>query len=281
MLKKALLVTVSAGLLSACANTWDVDAVRGMQPQGGAFETALFNAYADLAAEERTEQDWRDTAGFLEKARLAAAGNTVLPDTAGDRRLTGSVATEVEAARAALLSVLDANARTSSPELAARAQAGYECWVQELEEGHQAEDIAACKQRFDAAMAELTAAPAPAPTPEPAMVPGEYTINFALGKASLDAEAEATLNKAAADYAAARPARVVVAGHTDTVGDTVANLLLSQRRAEAVASYLEAKGVPTDALALEAYGEEQPAVPTGDDAQETRNRRVTITFSGS
>jgi outer membrane protein OmpA-like peptidoglycan-associated protein len=159
--------------------------------------------------------------------------------------------------------------------VAAAAQAGYDCWVQELEENLQPDDIAACKARYDNAMAELVAKPAPV------TVDGDYTVYFPLGRTVLDSDALATLNKVVADWNAAKPARIVVAGHTDTVGQAVPNLLLSQKRAEAVADYLNGKGVPTSALALEAYGEEQPAVKTGDNVKSLENRRVEITFAGA
>ncbi|WP_404381591.1 OmpA family protein [Caenispirillum salinarum] len=275
MFKKALLVSVSAGLLTACASNWDVEGARGMQPQGGAFETALFEGYLDLAAKERSIYDWTDTEYFLEKARAAAAGQTVLPDEVTDRRLPAGSTEEVAAARAALLAELDGGDRQAMPAAAADAQTAYDCWVEELEEDYQPDNIAACKARFDAAMKALTAvAEAPA-------VDGDYTVYFPLGRAVLDSEALATLNKVVADWRAAKPARIVVAGHTDTVGQPVPNLLLSQKRAEAVADYLNDKGIPTADLALEAYGEEQPAVATGDSVKEMRNRRVEITFAGS
>ncbi|EKV30523.1 Outer membrane protein A precursor [Caenispirillum salinarum AK4] len=275
MFKKALLVSVSAGLLTACASNWDVEGARGLQPQGGAFETALYEGYVNLAAEERAEYDWDDAAAFLDKARAAAAGQTVLPDAVADRDLPAGAVDEVAAARAALLAELDGGDRQAMPAVAADAQTAYDCWVQELEENIQPDHIAACKTRFDAAMKALTA------VVEAPAVDGDYTVYFPLGRAVLDGEALATLNKVVADWRAARPARIVVAGHTDTVGQPVPNLLLSQKRAEAVADYLNDKGIPTADLALEAYGEEQPAVATGDGVTEMRNRRVEITFSGS
>lgn len=273
MFKKALIVSVSAGLLSACASNWDVEGTRKLQPQGGPFEKALFAGYADLAAAEKAEYDWNDAAYFLDKSRVAAAGQTVLPDEVAARDLPAEAVAEVTKARAALVEALDAGARQAKAEAAADAQLGYDCWVQELEENLQPDDIAACKQRLDDAMKILTA------EPEPVVVDGAYTVYFPLGQAVLDGAARATLDKVVADWRQAKPARIIVAGHTDTVGQPVPNLLLSQKRAEAVADYLNAKGVPTSSLALEAYGEEQPAKKTGDNVKSVENRRVEITFA--
>jgi len=70
----------------------------------------------------------------------------------------------------------------------------------------------------------------------------------------------------------------VISGHTDTTGADQRNMLLSQRRAEAVADSLSMLGVPPRDMALEAYGEEQLQIKTPDDMVEARNRRVEIVF---
>jgi hypothetical protein len=57
--------------------------------------------------------------------------------------------------------MFDRGGRTLAPDQTATAQVQFDCWVQELEENIQADDIAACRDRFDAVVAELdTALPA-------------------------------------------------------------------------------------------------------------------------
>ena len=51
---------------------------------------------------------------------------------------------------------------------------------------------------------------------------------------------------------------------------------LSQRRADAVAGYLEKQGVPKSALDVKWFGKEHPRVPTPDGVREPQNRRVEI-----
>jgi outer membrane protein OmpA-like peptidoglycan-associated protein len=76
------------------------------------------------------------------------------------------------------------------------------------------------------------------------------------------------------------PARVMVIGYTDTSGPSDYNILLSQRRAEAVARALAQRGIASEVMTLEAYGEERLAVPTADGVVEKMNRRVEIMFKG-
>jgi outer membrane protein OmpA-like peptidoglycan-associated protein len=67
----------------------------------------------------------------------------------------------------------------------------------------------------------------------------------------------------------------LVEGHTDSVGEDVDNLSLSDRRAEAVAQVLsEEFNVPAENLTTQGYGEQHLKVPT--DGPERRNRRVSI-----
>ena len=66
----------------------------------------------------------------------------------------------------------------------------------------------------------------------------------------------------------------LIEGHTDSVGEDVDNLSLSDRRAEAVAQVLsEEFNVPAENLTTQGYGEQHLKVPT--DGPERRNRRVT------
>jgi len=70
--------------------------------------------------------------------------------------------------------------------------------------------------------------------------------------------------------------RVEIAGHTDNVGTPTANLSLSQRRAQAVLSYLSAHGVPTTRLRARGYGETKPLLANDSEAHRAQNRRIEL-----
>jgi OmpA-OmpF porin, OOP family len=73
-----------------------------------------------------------------------------------------------------------------------------------------------------------------------------------------------------------------IEGHTDTVGSADTNKTLSQRRAEAVVSYLTSK-YQIDASRLQAIGmgEDGLLVSTPANTPEARNRRVLVVNVGS
>lgn len=111
---------------------------------------------------------------------------------------------------------------------------------------------------------------------------GSATINFVTGSDELDASAVKVINDLAsimARCAEEANLKAVIGGHTDSSGDAVANLGLSQRRAIAVRRELIARGVPPTALKSVGYGAEQPIADNETEEGRTKNRRTTITWS--
>lgn len=68
--------------------------------------------------------------------------------------------------------------------------------------------------------------------------------------------------------------KVEIQGYTDSTGTVEYNLELSQRRAEAVESYLEAKGVDPETVSAKGYGAANPVAPNDTPAGRAQNRRV-------
>lgn len=68
--------------------------------------------------------------------------------------------------------------------------------------------------------------------------------------------------------------RIKIAGHTDSQGGEQNNLILSKKRAEAVRDFLIQRGVTTDRIIVQYFGETKP-VATNDTAEgRAKNRRV-------
>lgn len=85
----------------------------------------------------------------------------------------------------------------------------------------------------------------------------QRTVYFAFDSAKLDAVGKAKLDRLAGQITGSRSvlgARIV--GYADPIGDAKYNLMLSKRRAEAVAYYLASKGVINTSVAdVRALGE--------------------------
>jgi peptidoglycan-associated lipoprotein len=68
--------------------------------------------------------------------------------------------------------------------------------------------------------------------------------------------------------------RITIEGHCDERGTREYNLALGERRANAVASYLEARGVSPTRIQTISWGKERPEAFGTDESSYSRNRRA-------
>jgi outer membrane protein OmpA-like peptidoglycan-associated protein len=68
--------------------------------------------------------------------------------------------------------------------------------------------------------------------------------------------------------------RIGIEGHTDNVGSDDANMILSQHRAQAVATWLTQHGIEASRVDAHGYGASRPIVPNGTASGRAANRRV-------
>ena len=115
-------------------------------------------------------------------------------------------------------------------------------------------------------------------------------VTFAFGKANLKPQAKATLDGIYGEIAQVNNANVAVAGYTDRIGNDAFNVKLSQRRADSVANYLVAKGVPAQSISAVGHGKANPVTGSTCDAVKGRkaliaclapDRRVEIAVNGT
>ena len=271
-LLKILGVVGALGVLAAC--TSDLQRIRTTEPSGGtAFTQALTKEYRDLAVFEADEMfDWRDAGYYARRGLAAAGGEVVLPEDPVNRDLPEDSLSEINDVRVRLLAALDGGARDNKPEIAARAQSRFDCWLEQQEENFQEDHISACRDELLAALAELEAAPAPAP----AVAPAVYLVLFDFDKSNINDAAQAVINQVIADFNANKSTAISVTGHTDRAGSAAYNEKLSERRADAVREALIAGGIPAEAITTAWKGESENAVPTEDGVREQANRRAEI-----
>ena len=103
-----------------------------------------------------------------------------------------------------------------------------------------------------------------------------YLVFFDFNRADLTGRAREIIGEAAQNSRRVQSTRIEVAGHADRSGSPQYNQRLSQRRAEAVASELVARGVNRGEIGVSAFGESRPLVQTADGVREPQNRRVEI-----
>ena len=133
-----------------------------------------------------------------------------------------------------------------------------------------------------------------APVVAPEVVSKTFSLNndvtFAFGKANLKPQAQAVLEGIYGEIAQVKSAKVAVAGYTDRIGSEQFNLKLSQKRADSVANYLVARGLPAQDISATGYGKANPVTGSTCDAVKGRkaliaclapDRRVEIAVNGT
>jgi outer membrane protein OmpA-like peptidoglycan-associated protein len=104
------------------------------------------------------------------------------------------------------------------------------------------------------------------------------SITFGLNSADLNAQFYNALDGVSMVLKEYDKTVVEVAGHTDSSGSDQYNLGLSERRAQAVASYLSSHGVKSQRLMPIGAGETHPVASNDTEQGRASNRRVELTI---
>jgi OOP family OmpA-OmpF porin len=118
--------------------------------------------------------------------------------------------------------------------------------------------------------------PPPPPPPPHVEAQRSFQVFFDFNKSDITAAAAKVIQAASDNVKAGHVTRIVVTGHTDTVGSAQYNQGLSERRAAAVKQQLVADGVGADGISTTGVGKTGLLVPTADGVREAQNRRAEI-----
>jgi OmpA-OmpF porin, OOP family len=250
---------------------------RSLNPGGSAFQRSLYEGYMEHAEYDYGPlmMDFRDAIYHARKAVAAARGTTPEPTAlTGERVLPADKVDELSQARSRLVAALAANATTTKPEEAGKAQAFFDCWMEQQEENFQPKDIEYCRNGFFANLEAIEVKPATDRVPEVISLSADVLFDF--DRSTLRANERPELDQIAELLVRDTTTNVLVWGYTDTAGPQAYNQRLSERRAETVARYLESKGVSRSRMQIRGWGETNLAVQTPDNTPEQRNRRVEI-----
>ncbi len=325
MKKLALAVVVSVAALTGAAHaqsmltpwpapgpymspyvTDNLGRLKGQPANAVPFNAALQREYAALGEEALAESDHQHADLYIRKGFAAGNSLETWPEDPRTWWLPRRSRGELYEWHGKLLQVLPAG-RTSRPAAAARAQAMYDCWVEEEHEDiwmrdltagnrmadnlYQPDDIAKCKNAFFCAMYELgVAVPIQCVTSQdihfrfdlPRRLPGSRADLWPGGvepeTGSSAPSGNATLDALIGAMRAGQGSTVQLKGHTDTVGGVGYNQALSERRALLIRGEIVRAGINPARLTFRGVGKAELAVPTPDQRREVRNRRVSYTL---
>ncbi|MBS9779902.1 MAG: OmpA family protein [Moraxellaceae bacterium] len=101
-------------------------------------------------------------------------------------------------------------------------------------------------------------------------------INFDVAKASIRKDNQYIVDQIYKLMHDDKNVRFVIQGHTDSSGEATMNKRLSLARAKEVKAELEKKGIDSNRLKAEGFGEEKPLVDNGSKENRAKNRRVEL-----
>jgi len=101
-------------------------------------------------------------------------------------------------------------------------------------------------------------------------------ILFAFNKSDLSDAAKKSLKEFATKMADMPETDITIWGHTDNIGTAEANASVSQKRANAVKSFLEAQGIAADRMLAEGKSYDMPVASNDTDEGRAQNRRVEV-----
>jgi OOP family OmpA-OmpF porin len=280
-LRTGLVLVVCAALLAGCAGQAkkDVMAAKNAGESGSAFTRELHKEYTVFAERELAEANPESASYFAKKGSSAAAGTKISPEELPAKLNYDEAA--LRDARPKLINALNSPQAAKRPDLAAKAQVNFDCWVQEAAEiWWQPEDRKFCQTNYEAAMADLSgvqvAKPAPVPAPVATPQPQQFLVFFEFDSSKLTPDAMEIVRSVAEAAINQSGSSIMLTGYADRAGSDAYNLALSGRRADQVKSDLVNLGISRDAISTEAKGEADPLVPTADGVAEPQNRRVEI-----
>jgi outer membrane protein OmpA-like peptidoglycan-associated protein len=132
------------------------------------------------------------------------------------------------------------------------------------------------EQRAADAMAALAKLAEVKEEPRGMVITLSGSVLFRSGKADLLPEARSRLDQVAEVLLTTRERHLIVEGHTDSQGSESYNMDLSQRRADAVRSYLVQRDYQADRIQANGLGEGHPIADNDSAEGRANNRRVEI-----
>jgi outer membrane protein OmpA-like peptidoglycan-associated protein len=279
-----LIAVICTGALSACATTVPIELVDAREAYrrasvgtaGQAAPAELHVANVALAEAEQSFQNdpdsyrTRDLAYIAQrKAQLAEATASI----AIQKQKEAQAKNDFQATQGKVVAKTKQDLNQTRSALAASERNG-EATAEKLSTEQEAR--AAAEKRAADAQAALAKLAAVKEEPRGMVITLSGSVLFASNRAVLLPEARTRLDQVAEVLLTTRERHLTVEGYTDSQGSVNYNLDLSQRRADAVRSYLVERGYQGDLIQAHGFGKDSPVADNGSAEGRANNRRVEI-----
>ena len=260
------------------------------------FSKHLFTAYKEKADFEAKEMhDWNSAKLYSDKALNAASGKSILPEKIEYWKISPEKSNEIIAGYNNLMVIYN-DAIKIDPFNLAKAISSLDCWAEQQEESWQIWDIKKCRDDFLNAMHLIYEKIEKDEKNHSQKFIEEqkkkniativtkdnnnnilHIVYFDFDKSNLSLVSK---NKIIDFVKKNRKIinKLIIVGHTDTVGTDDYNKLLSLERADAVKKILIGIGIKSDIINILGKGEKELMVLTKDEIPHPVNRRAEISL---
>ena len=266
-------VGVAAGLSYLTLEPDVLNKARTATPLSSLFSQALYASYFDTAFGYYQQSNYAASDYFSRRAIAATVDSSLHPEATTKWDLADS---NREIADGLLGRLNKALADPTGKFVdAARAQAGFDCWLYALGNKLPGDHASKCRAALVAHLNAVETAVAERVSEKTLMQPTWFRALFATDSARLDASARNTVENVLHRLAQLAEAKVYVMGNTDQVGTAKYNLSLSEKRADSVEAELLASGVRKQWITPVAFGKHNPVVISRN-PNNALNRRVDV-----
>ncbi len=297
----SLTITCLYLVLSSCAGPV-VKKLQNMPKDSNKYNHVLAREYQNFAEYEMNEMfDEIDSRYFASKGIDALTLGKVSPENPANWKIPKETQFEIMKSYKILNDLITEENINNYPVLLAKAQVGFDCWLEQQEENWQWEHIKKCKDTFiknsslinksitnkikekikNEELAKIKIEKE-ALNKESLNDNIEYInptrLYFRFDSSVLDTPEKENLNKLINISTKLKALVFIVEGHTDSSGHQKYNLALSKKRALNVKNYLIKNGINDANIRLNAFGEDKLLINTDDGVKEKKNRRVEITI---
>lgn len=268
-LKRVLVGSAVATVLAACSSTPEriesLESARTVvsqveaSPRAGVAASNIAEARKALGTANRLAEEGGNLNDIEYEADIASLNAKI----ANEKILTAQARDEIEKGtadrQAVLLQSREREAQRLAQEAEARAQEAREAGLR--------------SQTLEQELADLKAKKT-----DRGIVLTLGDVLFETGKANLQPAAYSTIDRLATALKEVPSRKVMIEGHTDSVGSAEFNQQLSQSRAQSVQAALLERGVASDQIQTIGKGESTPVASNDNAGGRQQNRRVEMIF---
>ena len=298
-----ILILIFITLFTSNCAYHKIEKLQEMPKSDNKFSNALSDAYLNFALSEMNDmQDDIDAAYFADKGINARNNIKVPPEEINNWDIDKKYVEEANNKRDEIINLSNSKFLISHPETIAKAQLGFDCWLEQLEEGWQDQHIEKCYNMMnnninkimdivknDKDKQNFTSSPNISSEEAEQIkevkeikrivdkdIKQKFEIYFPHDVYKLDFNLQSKLNDILKKYGHVENTFYEIIGHTDASGTKEYNLILSKLRANAVKQFLLQKGLSAFKISTFYFGESKPKIKTNDGVKEQQNRRVEI-----